>query len=333
VDVSAARRDNRTVLAAIQGSRFAVFGGCGFVGSNIVAKLLALGVERCVAVDNLFTGDPANLPSDPRLTFVQGSVTDPDLLDRVLPGVDYVINCAAVNIMAAQEQPLLDLEVNAKGPLLLLAAMARHRNVRKLVYTSTASVYGNPEYLPIVEGAPVRPMSNYSVSKLAGEHYMMVGYLIDDLPTVVVRYSNVYGPNQSPKNPYCGVIGKFFKSAIEDGVVRIHGSGQQTRDFTYVDDAVEATLLATISPRAEGSVFNIATGVEVTVQGLAERIFRLLDKPPRFELIDKRDIDNISRRCLNIEHVRMRLKWEPRYGIDEGLRRTLEWFRAFGIKC
>ena len=321
------------MLDSVQGTRFAVFGGCGFVGSNIVAKLLALGVERCFVIDNLFTGDPTNLPRDPRVEFVNGSVIDVAVLDRVFPAVDYVINCAAVNIIAAQKQPLLDLDVNAKGPLLMLEAASRCKNIRKILYTSTASVYGNHEYLPIVETAPTRPMSNYAVSKMAGEHYMMVGYLLHDLPCVVVRYSNVYGANQSPKNPYCGVIGKFFKSAIDEGVVRIHGSGQQTRDFTYVEDAVEATLLAVLSPKAEGAIFNVATGIEVSVKALAERVFEVLGKPPRFEFINKRDIDNISRRCLNIEHVRMRLKWEPRYGIEEGLRKTRDWFRASGVVC
>lgn len=321
------------MLEELSGTRVVVFGGCGFVGSNLVRTLLALRVERCIVVDNLFTGDRNHLPDDPRIEFIEGSVTDSRLLDDVLSRVDYAINCAAVNIIAAQKQPQLDLEVNAMGPLRLLESAAKFRQIRKVVYTSTASVYGNPKYLPIEEDAPVRPMSNYAVSKLAGEHYMMIGYLLHDLPAVVVRYSNVYGPNQSPKNPYCGVIGKFFKSAIEEGVVRIHGSGLQTRDFTYVDDAVEATLLATVSAKAEGSIFNIATGMEVSVQNLGEKIFQVLGKPARFELIDKRDIDNISRRCLNIEHIRMRLKWEPRHGIDDGLRRTLAWFREAGVAC
>lgn len=313
----------------LQGDRFLVAGGCGFVGANLTRRLLELGAPRVVVLDNLFTGDRAFLPEDPRVEFFEGSVTDRPLLDRLMAGVDYVINLAAVNIIAAQTNAELDLEVNALGALRVLEAAALHRHIKKVLYASSASIYGNPEHLPIVETARARPMSNYAVSKLAGENYMTVRYLVADQPTCVVRYSNVYGPYQSPANPYCGVIGKFLRSILTRGMVAIHGNGQQTRDFTYVRDAVDATILAAVSAKAEGSVFNVATGSEIAVMDLALTLFGLLNREPRIEFVDKRDVDNISRRCLSIEEVRTRLKWEPRYSLRQGLEATLDWFRAW----
>lgn len=315
-------------MLELRGSRFLVTGACGFIGANLVRRLLQLGADRVVMLDDLFTGDARFAPDDARATFVRGSVTDEQLLRERMSDCDYVINLAAINIVAAQERPELDLEVNALGALRVLQAAAHHRHIKKVLHASTASVYGNPDYLPIAEHVRARPMSNYAVSKLAGENYTMVRYLVDDQPTCVVRYSNVYGPFQSPRNPYCGVVGKFMRSALTTGEVTIHGSGQQTRDFTYVEDAVDATILATVAGKAEGCVFNVATGYEVTILELANRIFAAVGREPRLVFSDKRDIDNISRRCLNIEYVRTRLKWEPLVSLDEGLLRTLQWFRS-----
>jgi UDP-glucose 4-epimerase len=306
---------------------FLVAGGCGFVGTNVTRRLLELQAERVVVLDDFFTGERRFLPDDPRLELIEGSVADVAALERATEGVDYVLNLAAVNIIAAQKRPELDLEVNALGSLRVLQVAAKRARIKKVLYASSASIYGNPEYLPIGENVRARPMSNYAVSKLAGENYAMVQYLIADQPTCVVRYSNVYGPYQAPSNPYCGVVGKFMRSVLREGVVAIHGTGQQTRDFTFVDDAVDATILAAVSPKAEGCVFNVATGHEIAILDLARKIFELTGKQPRFEFIDKRDIDNISRRCLNIEEVRTRLKWEPRHTLDSGMARTLAWFR------
>jgi len=312
----------------LRGLSFMVAGGSGFVGTNVTRRLLSLQAERVVVLDNFFTGERRFLPEDPRLQVVDGSVTDVAALERAMDGVDFVLNLAAVNIIAAQTRPELDLEVNALGSMRVLQVAARHPRVKKVLYTSSASIYGNPEYLPISEDVRARPMSNYAVSKLAGENYVSVQYLLADQATCIVRYSNVYGPYQAPSNPYCGVVGKFMRSVLREGVVAIHGTGQQTRDFTYVDDAVDATILAALSPRADGCTFNVATAHEITILDLARKIFELAGKEPRFTFVDKRDIDNISRRCLNIEQLRTRLKWEPRHTLDTGMAKTFEWFRT-----
>lgn len=309
----------------MKGATVLVAGGCGFIGSNLVRRLVDKGA-RCIVIDNLSTGEPHNLPRTNDVKLHSATILDKVLLQKLVSQSDYVVNLAAVNIMRAQEDPHLDLEVNAQGALLLAQLVAKTPRVKRLVYASSASVYGNPEMVPVPETARTSPMSHYAVSKLAGEQYTVLKYLLDDAPTCAVRYSNVYGPYQRANNPYCGVVGKFIASALDDEVVRIYGHGLQTRDFTYVDDAVEATLLALESPKADGEVFNVASGHEITIRQVAEAVFAAVDKPPIFEFVNRRDIDNISRRALNIEKARMRLKWEPRHTIEEGIKKTVQWF-------
>jgi len=145
------------------------------------------------------------------------------------------------------------------------------------------------------------------------------------LSSAVVRYSNVYGTAQRPDNPYCGVVSKFFESAMKGEPLKIHGDGEQTRDFTYIDDTVEATILAGISPKADGQVYNVGTGREVTVNQLARLIIEITGAPVEPAYVDRRDIDNIRRRVVNIEKIRRELRWVPTFTIEHGLRRTYQW--------
>jgi UDP-glucose 4-epimerase len=197
--------------------------------------------------------------------------------------------------------------------------------VERVVYASSASIYGNPRYLPINEDDPTNALTPYSASKFAGESYCKAFYESYELPTTVVRYSNVYGRGQSADNPYCGVIAKFFECALAGEPPKIHGDGEQTRDFTYIEDAVEATLLAAFTPRAEGQVYNVGTGRETTVNELARLVIEVTGANVEPEHIDRRDIDNIRRRVLNIEKSRRELRWIPSVTTVEGLRRTYEW--------
>ncbi len=311
------------------GQNVLVTGGAGFVGSGAVSRLLEFGA-RVTVLDDFYTGLESNLPpAGPSLEIVRGSVTDADIVTRLVGAADYVLHMAARNIIVSTRNPREDYATNIGGTLNVLMA-AREGHVRRVVYTSSASVYGNPRYLPINEDDATNMLSPYAVSKYGGENYCKAFFESYGLPVTAVRYSNIYGPSQRPENPYCGVVAKFFAAAMSDRTPVIHGDGEQTRDYTYIQDAVEATLLAAISPRAEGQVYNVGTGRETTVNQLAERIIRFSGRDMRPQHIDRRDIDNIRRRVLNIEKARRELRWVPETTLDAGLRATHDWLLRQG---
>lgn len=313
-----------TFTAALDGRRVLVTGGAGFVGSNLVSTLLDHGAHVLV-VDDFFTGSRDNLPDAPgRLEVLEGSVTDEDVAREACRGSEIVIHAAARNIIVSTANPREDYAVNIGGTLNMLLA-AREAGVERIVYTSSCSIYGNPRHLPISEDEPVNLLSPYAVSKFAGESYCQAFYESYRLPTAVVRYSNVYGPGQRPDNPYCGVVAKFFEAALAGDAPRVHGDGEQTRDYTYVDDAVRATITAAISPKAEGGVFNVGTGRETSVNELARQITRLVGLEVEPEHVDRRDIDNIRRRAVNIEKIRRELRWLPSVTLERGLADTYAW--------
>jgi UDP-glucose 4-epimerase len=306
------------------GRRILVTGGAGFVGGALTQRLVEAGA-RVTVLDDLFTGFAETVPTGAE--FVEGSVTDEKLVDELVAANSLVFHMAARNIIASTANPRDDFATNIGGTLNVLLA-AKANKVDRVVYTSSASVYGNPRSIPINEDDVLVPLTPYAVSKLGGENYCQAFYESYGLPTACVRYSNVFGPGQRPDNPYCGVVSKFLVDAHAGRPLSVHGDGEQTRDYTYVDDAVEATLLAAIRPRAEGEVFNVGTGIETSVTGLAEAIGRALSMSVEIARIDRRDIDNIRRRVVNIEKARRMLRWTPQVTLEQGLSRTAEWFVA-----
>ena len=300
-----------------------VTGGAGFIGSNLVRSLSEEGALVTV-LDDLFTGELSLIKNVPHTLFIKGSVANVQLVDELVEKADIVFNLAARNIIVSTKKPREDFKVNAAGMLNILAA-AKKYGTQRVVYTSSASVYGNARYLPINEDDRLQILNPYAASKLSGENYCMAFFESYDIPVTIVRYSNVYGTNQSPSNPYCGVVSKFFTSVMNDVPPKIHGDGEQTRDFTYVDDAVEATMLAALSPRAIGEVLNVGTGKETSVKQLAKLIIDLSGNHMEPVYIDRRDIDNLRRRVLNIEKIRQRLRWIPATPLEEGLSKTYEW--------
>jgi UDP-glucose 4-epimerase len=307
----------RTTLAR---RRVLVTGGAGFVGSALVRRLMTEGA-RVTVLDDLSTGRAEAVPAG--CTVVPASVTDREILRALVAENQWIFHLAARGIVASTRNPREDFETNAGGTLNLLLA-ARDHPVERVVYVSSASIYGNPRTLPINEDDAVVALSPYAVSKHSGEQYCLAFYESYGVPTAIVRYSNVYGPGQRPDNPYAGVVAKFFAAATAGEPMTIHGDGQQTRDFTFVDDAVEATLVVGTHPRAEGEVFNVGTGIETSVVGLAGAIAAAVGTVPTVEHIDRRDIDNIRRRAVNIEKIRRMVRWSPQVALASGLRRMAE---------
>jgi len=303
-----------------------VTGGAGFIGSNLVNRLVHEEADVTV-LDDLFTGRQENISEIGKIRFILGTVTDYDLVARLVKASDIVFNLAVRNIIVSTTSPLMDFQVNIGGTFNVLLA-AKNYGVERLIYTSSASIYGNPRYLPINEDDCINPLNPYAASKLSGENYCSAFYESYSVPVVVLRYSNVYGVNQSPTNPYCGVVSKFFDALMDKRPPQIHGDGEQTRDFTYVSDAVEATLMAASSPKADGGVFNVASGIETSVNHLANLMLALTGNKIEPVYIDKRDIDNIRRRVLNIEHIRRVLRWSPSTNMRNGLIKTHDWLRS-----
>jgi UDP-glucose 4-epimerase len=309
---------------AFAGRRVLVTGGAGFVGGALVRRLSEAGA-RVTVLDDLFTGRPETVPATVEL--VQGSVVDEVLVRQLVCDASVVFHLAARNIIASTTDPRGDFATNIGGTLNVLLA-ARERKVDRIVCASSTSIYGNPRWIPINEEDPPVVLSPYAVSKLGGEQYCLSFYETYGLPVSVVRYSNIFGIGQRPDNPYCGVVAKFLAAVIAGRPMQVHGDGEQTRDYTYIDDAVDATLLAAIQPRAEGEVFNVGTGIETSVNHLAAQIAQACGVPVKIDRIDRRDIDNIRRRVVSIEKARRMLRWSPQITLTEGLNRTVAWMQA-----
>lgn len=307
-----------------------VTGGAGFVGSRLARRLLP-DAERVTVIDDMTTGSRSALPQAANLTLIERSYVDDELLDEVLPEVDVIFHLACRNIVMSATRMDEDFHVNLYGGYRLLHKAQEHsRKLRRFVYTSTASVYGNAPILPTPESYYDTSLP-YSASKLSMEHYCQVFHRMYGLPVTVLRLSNVYGPGQVTSNPYCGVVAKFFEAVGQGAPLLIYGDGNQTRDFTYIEDALDAITLAAVHPDAPGKVFNVGTGIETSVNELAEKIgaFSGQKDYPTVHAA-KRPIDVVQRRCLDASRLQHTLGWKAAVTLDEGLRRTLEWLQEEG---
>ena len=311
----------------LKGKKVLVTGGAGFVGSNLVRSLIKDHGAIVTVLDDLFSGHLDHL-KDLDCNFIKGTVENAELIDQTVKDKHIVFHLAARNIIVSNKNPREDLEVNVVGSFNVYEACLKHK-VERVVYTSTSSIYGNTAQLPVSEDDKKSFLSFYSASKFSAEVYARAFYEVFQLPVAMVRYSNVYGYNQAPTNPYCGVIGKFIESAFKGEPIRIHGDGEQTRDFTFIDDAVSATIAAAIYPKAIGNEYNIGTGVETSVNRLAELIVELTGSKSDIQNIDRRDIDNIRRRVVNIEKSHHDLNYQPMVTMKKGLKLTSDWYKKF----
>lgn len=307
----------------MKGKTVAITGGAGFIGSHLADALATS--NSVIIIDDLSTGKKENIArliEKDNVTFTQGSILDLSLLQKLFQGVDYVFHLAALaRVPRSIEDPLTTNEVNIKGTLSVLLA-ARDNRVRKVIYASSSSIYGDSPTLPQREDMSPSPRSPYALTKLAGEYYCNIFCQIYGLSTVCLRYFNVYGSRQDPQSQYATVIPAFIGRISQNLPPVIFGDGEQTRDFTFVKDAVETTILAAES-HAIG-VFNIGTGNRITINNLAKLITRLLAKEAKPIYEEPRPGD-IRHSLADISKARQ-IGYNPQYSLEEGLNETIrEW--------
>jgi nucleoside-diphosphate-sugar epimerase len=306
---------------------YVVTGGAGFIGSHVVHELVRR--RQVVRVlDNLATGQLANLADvSTHITFHEADIRDLGNITPLVAGADYVIHLAALpSVVRSIEDPLTANAVNLTGTLNVLLA-ARDTGVKRLIFAASAAAYGDNPTMPRVETLNPDPLSPYALAKVAGEYYCQIFTRIYGLETAALRFFNIFGPRQNPDSPYTGVLSKFVAAYQRGETPVIFGDGQQSRDFTYVDNVVDATLRACSAPGAAGKVINVGVGHAYTLNetiSLLNGIFGRQVKP-RYDPPRKGDA---LYSLADISMARQTLGYEPLVSFGEGLRRTVDWFRT-----
>jgi UDP-glucose 4-epimerase len=304
---------------------YLVTGGAGFIGSSLVRRLLEDG-EKVRVLDNFSTGKEENLKEvGGEIELQRGDLSDPEDVQKAVTGVDYVFHEGAIpSVPRSVEQPLESHAANATGTLVLLHA-ASQAKVRRVVYASSSSVYGASEELPKRENDRLEPLSPYAVSKLTGEQYCMVFHRLYGLETVALRYFNVFGPRQDPGSAYSGVISRFIDSIVSGKPPTIYGDGEQTRDFTYVDNVADVNLAACRSPRAAGRVYNVGCGDRISLNDLWKTMATLVgsEVKPVYESPRAGDVRHSQ---ADISRLADELDYKPRFSLSQGLEKSLAFY-------
>jgi nucleoside-diphosphate-sugar epimerase len=307
--------------------KYLVTGGAGFIGSHISSALVKQG-EKVVVYDNLSTGHRNNMQDFERdIEFVEADVRDTDALGRAMRGVDYVIHQAALaSVPRSIDDPTSSQQVNTQGTLNVLLA-AKANDVKRVVYASSSSVYGDSEVLPKVETMTPNPKSPYAAAKLGGEQYCLIFSEVYGLPTTSLRYFNVFGPRQDPNSQYAAVVPIFVTSLIKQKRPTIYGDGEQSRDFTYIDNVVAANLAACRDTDADGKVYNVACGDRFTLNELYSKLRSIIgtELDPIYDEVRPGDVKHSQ---ADIGRIRKGLKFEVLVGFEEGLERTVEWYKT-----
>jgi nucleoside-diphosphate-sugar epimerase len=306
--------------------RYLVTGGAGFIGSNIVEELVRRRQE-VVVLDDLSAGKEANLAGvRDKIDLHIGTITDMAAVQSACKGVQYVIHLAArTSVPRSVLNPLETNHVNIDGTLNVLVA-ARDAQVRRFVFAASSSAYGETPTLPKIESMPAQPISPYGVTKFVGELYAQVFGRVYGLENVSIRFFNVFGPRQDPTSQYSGVLSRFMLAAIEGQPPVVYGDGEQSRDFTYVENIVDETLRACEAPGASGLVFNGGTGARVTLNQVLKLLEQISGKTIKANYDAPRSGD-IRDSQADVSLARSVLGYEPRVLFEEGLRRTWEWYK------
>lgn len=311
-----------------------ITGAAGFIGASLTRVLVARGLRVC-GLDNLSTGKTSNLTGLLNsMDFIEGDLCDTALVAKLCRGVDTVFHQGALaSVHKSVLDPLLTHQSNVDGTLSLLLA-ARQAGVRRVIYASSSSAYGDSEELPKHERMPTAPISPYAVQKLAGEHYMDSFARVYGMETVSLRYFNVFGPLQAADSPYSGVLAKFITNMLAGQRVTIYGDGSQTRDFTHIEDVVQANLLAASAPAStvSGRVYNVACGKSWSLLESHEILCRLLGRSDAPVFLPARPGD-IHHSRADIRRAQVELGYHPRVDFADGMRLTVDWYESMLNEC
>jgi UDP-N-acetylglucosamine/UDP-N-acetylgalactosamine 4-epimerase len=315
----------------ISNSSFLITGGAGFIGSNLVEYLLKYKAKKVVVLDSLVTGFKENISeffTHNNFEFIEGDIRNLDTCKKACEGIDYVSHQAALgSVPRSVENPIATNDINVTGFLNMLVA-ARDANVKRFVYASSSSVYGDSKKLPKIEENIGNPLSPYAVTKLLNELYADVFGKTYNMPIIGLRYFNIFGPRQNPGGAYAAAIPLFMNAIIHNQSPYINGDGNQTRDFTFVENAVQANILALTTQNAEaiGQTFNIACAERITINDL----FYILKKHNNSDvepIYRSERAGDIRDSLANIDKAKKLLGYNPSFNVDEGLKITLDWFK------
>ena len=313
-------------------SLYLITGIAGFIGSSLARAVLSRG-DQVRGVDNFATGNRENIAEIPdRIDFREADICDLDAMHKACAGVDFILHQAAIpSVPKSVGDPLGSNRANVDGTVNVLVA-ARDAKVKRVVYAASSSAYGDTPTLPKHENMKPDPISPYAVAKLASEHYMISFYRCYGLETVCLRYFNIFGPRQDPSSPYSGVLAKFITQMLRGEQPTINGDGEQSRDFTYIDNAIEANLLASTAPaqKAAGQMFNVATGRRVTLNETFKALRDLTGYKGQPEHGPDREGD-VKHSLADISKAEAGLGYRPKVNFEEGLRRTVEWYRSTSV--
>ena len=307
-------------------TKYLITGGAGFIGSHTAERLVEMG-HKVRIIDNYSTGRKESLyPLYGNIELWEADIIDYEMCLRIVDGIDFVIHLAALpSVPRSIEDPLRTTNINIKGTLNMLLA-SRNSRVKRFIFASSSSVYGSDSSVPKEENDRENPLSPYAISKLAGEHYCKAFNRLFGLYTVCLRYFNIFGPGQGNDSQYAPIIPKFVSRMLERKPPMVFGDGEQTRDFTYVSNAVDAVMLALGARGISGGVFNIACGVSTSVNSLISIINGILGTNIVPYYVEARSAD-VKHSSADISRARRALKYEPSIPLEEGLERTVRWYK------